>query len=488
MRRAWMLVLALSIGLNLGLLWDEREDRREDAAGWRSPGERATFGERGETGRDHDRRGPRGDGPSRFTPDFLDRRVDRLAGPLGLSDEQSREMKAAARDLFARVSAGRERASRLRDEIRESLIAADVDSIGVRRLMRELRASEAEHDSLVAEIMLREAGILGPSQRARYFERMPWPGRGESRPRGPGRRRDRPGAGANGPPPVAGASADLPSRFPDAPRIVAFGDVHGDLDATRRALFLAGAIDSADRWAGGDLVVVQTGDQLDRGGDEQAILDLFARLTVEAAAAGGAFHALNGNHELMNVLADLRYVTPEGFADFEDAVDYDPDDTTLAAWPPEERARVAAFRPGGPYARMLARRNTAVVIGPNVFVHGGLEPDHLDTGLERMNSEIRAWLRGDTEPPEFLERRDNLVWSRDYSDDVDTADCEQLEEVLRRIGAERMIVGHTVQEGGITSYCDGRVWCVDVGMAAVYEGEVAVLEIRGDEMRVLNER
>jgi len=58
----------------------------------------------------------------------------------------------------------------------------------------------------------------------------------------------------------------------DEQRIVAFGDVHGDFEAARGALRLAGAIDELDRWIGGDLIVVQTGDQLDRGDQEQAIL------------------------------------------------------------------------------------------------------------------------------------------------------------------------------------------------------------------------
>ena len=109
-------------------------------------------------------------------------------------------------------------------------------------------------------------------------------------------------------------------------RIVAFGDVHGDLDATRSALRLAGAIDEEDQWVGGKLVVVQTGDQLDRGDDEQEILDLFDELRVQADAAGGAFHALLGNHELMNVRGDLRYVTEGGFADVSDAVEFDEND------------------------------------------------------------------------------------------------------------------------------------------------------------------
>ena len=80
----------------------------------------------------------------------------------------------------------------------------------------------------------------------------------------------------------------VPTRHRDAPRIVAIGDLHGDLDATRRVLRLARAIDDDDRWIGGSLVVVQTGDQLDRGDDERAILDLLKRLSEEARQAGGA--------------------------------------------------------------------------------------------------------------------------------------------------------------------------------------------------------
>ena len=36
----------------------------------------------------------------------------------------------------------------------------------------------------------------------------------------------------------------------DEQRIVAFGDVHGDLEAARGALRLAGAIDDQDHWIG----------------------------------------------------------------------------------------------------------------------------------------------------------------------------------------------------------------------------------------------
>ena len=280
-------------------------------------------------------------------------------------------------------------------------------------------------------------------------------------------------------------SPSPPTRFPDSPRIVVVGDLHGDLDATRRSLRLAGAIDEEDHWIGGKLVVVQTGDQIDRGDQEQAILDLFVRLAKEAADAGGAVHTLNGNHELMNAGLDLRYVTPEGFADFDDAVPPGKPDSLLLGFDEAKRARVAAFKPGGVYARVLAERNTIVIIGPNVFVHGGVLPAHVDYGIERLNTEIRSWLAGEGPRPDLVDSRNGPTWSRLYSSDVDTAVCDTLARVLERLSARRMIVGHTIQKDGITSFCDGRVWCIDAGMSAHYGGPMQVLEIVGDSVRVL---
>ena len=51
------------------------------------------------------------------------------------------------------------------------------------------------------------------------------------------------------------AAEEIPTRYPSAPRVVAIGDVHGDLGAARRALRLAGAIDEEDKWIGGELAL-----------------------------------------------------------------------------------------------------------------------------------------------------------------------------------------------------------------------------------------
>lgn len=291
--------------------------------------------------------------------------------------------------------------------------------------------------------------------------------------------------------PVPVEAPSLPTRLPAPPRLVAIGDVHGDLAATRRVLRLAGAIDDQDRWIGGSLVVVQTGDQLDRGDDEQAILDLFERLRVEAQAAGGAFHALVGNHEVMNVAGDLRYVTPGGFADFEGLPGLDLDLPALAGLPPAARSRAAAFAPGGPYARLLAQRNTVVIVGPTVFVHAGVLPRHVPRGvedLERLNADVRQWLVGGDDRGTVARdvmAEDGVVWTRLYASD-DAQACASLAETLGRLGVERMVVGHTVQEAGITSACDGRVWRIDVGMAAHYGGPTQALLIEGDRVEPLS--
>ncbi|MFT3926259.1 MAG: shewanella-like protein phosphatase [Myxococcales bacterium] len=258
--------------------------------------------------------------------------------------------------------------------------------------------------------------------------------------------------------------------LPQASSLVAIGDLHGDLEQTRKVLRLAGAIDESDHWRGGKLVVVQTGDEIDRGDDDRAVLDLMERLKGEANAAGGAVIAMSGNHELMNVVQDFRYVTPGSVAAFDSA-----------------GGRLEAFRPGGPYARMLADRPVVVQVGDTVFAHGGVLMKHVRYGLKRMNDEVRAFLLGqrpDLSPVVMAE--DGPVWTRVYSG-VPTPACEELGQVLGALGAKRMVVGHTVQPEGVNAACDGRVWRIDVGLSRHYGGPVQALRIEKGEAKRLSD-
>jgi hypothetical protein len=268
---------------------------------------------------------------------------------------------------------------------------------------------------------------------------------------------------------AAGAPAVV--RHAKAERVVAFGDIHGDLEAARAALRLAGAIDDGDHWIGGKLVVVQTGDQLDRGDQEREILALFDGLVREAAAAGGAFIPLDGNHELMNVAGDFRYVTPGGFEQFGG-----------------EAGRAAAFAPGGPMALRLATRPIYAIVGDTIFVHGGILPEHVDAGLEALDHEARAWMRGESAvKPRALVDKESPLWTRRYGlpDADDAAVCADAAAVLKRLELRRMVVAHTVRDGGISSLCGGSVWRIDVGLARIYGGPTQVLELRGNATKVL---
>jgi hypothetical protein len=278
-----------------------------------------------------------------------------------------------------------------------------------------------------------------------------------------------------------------PTRVAAPSRLVAIGDVHGDLEATRAALRLAGAIDASDRWVGGDLVVMQVGDQLDRGDQERAILELFERLEVEAPRAGGAFYALNGNHEVMNAQGDFRYVTPGGYRDFEGTPERPEWSAVLARVPSAMRARMAAFAPGGAWAVRLAAHNTVMVIGDTAFAHGGLLASHVNYGLERINRDVRAYLLGDAPSlPSVLEGEDSPFWHRLFAVRDDEASCALLAQALSSAGVRRLVIGHTVQQRGINSACEGRVWRIDVGLSRYYQGPVQVLELRaGQAPRVL---
>ncbi len=297
----------------------------------------------------------------------------------------------------------------------------------------------------------------------------------------------RPVASSPAPPGLVAEDARAPSwRHPAVARLVAIGDLHGDLAAARAALRLAGAIDERDLWIGGPLVVVQTGDVLDRGDDERALLAWLDRVAAAARAAGGALHRLVGNHEVLNVQGDLRYVTAAGLAAFADQGADGDDDPRLARFAVEARGRARAFLPGGPFARRLAEQPVVLVVGDSLFVHGGLREAHLRYGLTRLERETRAFMTGNGGEPPALVSEESPVWSRRYSDEpLAPGACAEAARVTAALGVARMVVGHTVQKSGISPACDGRVWRIDVGLSAYYGGGLGVLEITATGARAL---
>ncbi|KAF5742782.1 Calcineurin-like metallo-phosphoesterase superfamily protein [Tripterygium wilfordii] len=221
----------------------------------------------------------------------------------------------------------------------------------------------------------------------------------------------------------------------------------------------------------------------------------------------------------MNVEGDFRYVTKEGVEEFRDwgfwflagnkikglcnGLEKQKDvfrgipsvirNVKEEEYWPGFRARSAALRPDGPIARRFLSKNlTVVVVGDSVFVHGGLLDGHVKYGLEKINEEVRNWLNGlmGKSAPKYCKGWDAVVWLRKFSDDsARRCDCIALEEVLATIpGAKRMIMGHTIQEFGISHACSNRAIRIDVGMSkGCINGLPEVLEINGtSEPRVLS--
>jgi hypothetical protein len=207
-----------------------------------------------------------------------------------------------------------------------------------------------------------------------------------------------------------------------APRIVAVGDVHGDLEAFKAILAEAGVIDANGEWAGGETVLVQVGDLIDRGPSARGTLDFVMALQPEAARHGGRVVSLLGNHEIMNMTGDLRYVAPENYAEFANAGSEkrradawarvrelrkkrahalgEPEPPSGAAarraWydthPPGFIEHEEAFGPTGQYGRWLRERPACFVAQDTAFLHGGLSPAFASMSLEAINRQVREEL------------------------------------------------------------------------------------------------
>lgn len=211
----------------------------------------------------------------------------------------------------------------------------------------------------------------------------------------------------------AGRVAPPRWRYPAVRRLVAIGDIHGTVSALRTALRLAGVLHPRrDEWVGGDTVLVQTGDLLDRGDTEVAVLRLLTHLQDTAGASGGAVHLLLGNHEEDAVNRPAHVVRSATCAAWDVAYPHlaGPRDDGSGSgnrsgdgggnggrrrfrlgsnatahrqrcipagtgWTaqPYQLARHRALAPGGPMAAALAPRlKVAIVIGDTLFVHGSL--------------------------------------------------------------------------------------------------------------------
>lgn len=333
---------------------------------------------------------------------------------------------------------------------------------------------------------------------------------------------------------AAPAAAQSPWRFEDVERFVAVADIHGAYDSFERVLTQAGLIDEAHNWTGGTDHLIIVGDVLDRGPASRQALDLIMQLEQAAPAAGGAVQFVLGNHELMNLVGDLRYVSAAEYAAFAHdesaevrAAARELFDGTQQAFearfPPGFFAHRAAFSPAGRYGAWLLQRPVMAVVNDWAFVHGGIAASSGTLLTDSLNQTLQQQLysytvalhtltrlgvlqpdaifydhpqlieafaqqvtAGETSWSEAAETAANIVldlngafvfdansptWYRGNVGCSPLVERDRLAALLESAGVRQLVVGHTpTRDYSIHSRLDRTVYRVDTGMLSQHYG------------------
>jgi diadenosine tetraphosphatase ApaH/serine/threonine PP2A family protein phosphatase len=324
---------------------------------------------------------------------------------------------------------------------------------------------------------------------------------------------------------VIGASTRVPhSQTPDpicaittTERVVAVGDVHGAHAQFVAILRAASLIDGRNRWSGRRAILVQTGDVLDRGTDSRQTLDLLRKLEGEARRAGGQVIALIGNHEVMRMVNDLRYVSAGEYDAFRqpESPEFRENVRKVVTDAEVARAKAAgeafdatafreqflrdvplgllemrrAFMPGFPYGDWLRSRKTVARINGVAFVHGGIADDVASLGCQGINETVAREMKSlpidaDKVPQLLAAREDGPLWYRGLAQEPEDTFAPTLTSILRKLDARAIVVGHTPTVGKITTRFGRQVVMIDTGMlnGTFYRGGTpTALEMQGGQ-------
>lgn len=270
------------------------------------------------------------------------------------------------------------------------------------------------------------------------------------------------------------------------------------------------------KWIGENTVVIQVGDQVDRCrpvdnecdhpketvNDEASdvkILFLFHDLHLVALKSPGcAVYSLLGNHELLNVLGNLRYVSYMGLQEFNKKDSPSSSDQTDLFEGRKKafdiKSNLKLYKEKSNLSNFLAcARVSSIIVDKYLFVHAGIleklinytnkfsnkkvetintinnsiKKWLLNTDLKKENKYITQLLSGKTLSPFWPRIFGNLPTGLDASNELCT---NHVNPVLKKLGLKGLVVGHTPQlKIDINSTCSDTVWRVDVGSSQAFE-------------------
>jgi hypothetical protein len=286
---------------------------------------------------------------------------------------------------------------------------------------------------------------------------------------GVGRKKSEPVAAAKITIPAVGAqpSFDVELRTPAAiaPDVIkttgglfVVADTHGEFEILATMLRQQGVVDANLRWKFGRGHLVVLGDVFDRGPNHLEILWLLYQIEAEAAKAGGGVHLLLGNHEVMVMRGDIRYLNRK-YVD------------TLRTL--ELRSYAELFGTDSLLGQWLRTRPVMLKMNDLLCLHGGVSRALVDTGmsLPEINATMRSLLlpappgnQAELQRAALLLGSAGPLWYRGYFPqytDYPAASGEDIEATLEAFGVKRILVGHTIVPT-ITPLYDGKVIAVQV--------------------------
>jgi hypothetical protein len=292
---------------------------------------------------------------------------------------------------------------------------------------------------------------------------------------------------------LVGLARAKPAKTPaeHSETVVAIGDVHGDFDDFVTILQRTGLIGAERHWAGNQAIVVQTGDLLDRGPKPREVMDLMMALEKEAPKAGGRVVSLLGNHEMMNLMGDLRYVTTENYASFADSKSEErrktayqqyvkwrdshvqllaelpqPMELTEAEWmarhPVGFIEHREAFSPEGSYGKWLREHSALAKIGDVIFLHGGIHPNLAHLKLDTINAHIRDEVKTFDAAKKFLQAEKVILPFFNLQEMTAVVQAELTAERKSRVPSNQQSQASLVQFLGYGDWLsvrvDGPLW------------------------------